>query len=74
MSTAGSPTVVPSRNKMGDEVAMKARAPYDHCHPKICPFLNNKCGDSIEPSFQINVVLITKPEKNTRQYQPAGKN
>lgn len=74
MSTAGSLIVVSNGNKMGDEVAMKAHAPYDHCHPKFCPFLDNKCADSMEPNFQINAVLVTKPEKNTSQYQPAWKN
>lgn len=67
VSTAGSLTVVPKRNKMGDEVAMKARALYDHCHPQFCPFLDNEHGDSMEPNFQIHAVLITKPEKNTKQ-------
>lgn len=52
---------------MGDEVAMKARALYDHCHPQFCPFLDNEHGDSMEPNFQIHAVLITKPEKNTKQ-------
>lgn len=42
---------------MGDEVAMKAHAPYDHFHPKFCPFLDNKCGNSTEPNFQIKAVL-----------------
>lgn len=56
---------------MEDEVAMKARELYEHCHSKFCPFQDNKRGHRMEPNFQINAVLITKPEKNTRQYQPA---
>lgn len=67
------PPLFPIGTKWG-KAAMKAHALYGHCHPQFYPFLDNKHSDSTEPNFQINAVLITKPEKNTRQYQPAWKN